>query len=145
MMDFRGHHEQELKREKDKVKRKLFYALLLLATIYIIAIELFHYVEGWDWLDSIYFTTSTITTVGYGDITPQTQLGRMITIPLMLVGIAVGLYAIYAIQDYGKHSLSEMGGIVDGQVESVGRERRRLSDTAKEHFEKHVMGRIKRG
>ena len=41
---------------------------------------LFHWIEGWDWLDSFYFVVITITTIGYGDFTPQTSLGKIITI-----------------------------------------------------------------
>jgi voltage-gated potassium channel len=35
---------------------------------------------------SIYWAISTITTVGYGDITPKTDLGRFIASVIMLMG-----------------------------------------------------------
>jgi voltage-gated potassium channel len=38
---------------------------------------------------SIYWTIVTITTVGYGDITPQTSLGKMIASIIMLCGYAI--------------------------------------------------------
>jgi voltage-gated potassium channel len=98
----------EIKREKERVKRKMLYALALLGIVYVSAIIAFHLTEGWDWLDSVYFTTSTITTVGYGDLVPHTQFGRMFTIPLMLIGIGVGFYVIYALQDYGRHQVEPM-------------------------------------
>lgn len=41
---------------------------------------------------SIYWTIVTITTVGYGDITPQTALGQMISTLVMLTG-----YSIFAV------------------------------------------------
>lgn len=99
-----------------RAKQKIFYALVLLGAIYIIAIELYHYVEGWDWLDAVYFTTATITTVGYGDVVPQTELGKMATIPLMLVGIGVGFYVIFAIQGFGRSRLDAISEQVDRQV-----------------------------
>ena len=89
---------------------------MLLGAIYIIAIELYHYVEGWGWLDSIYFTTATITTVGYGDVVPQTELGKMATIPLMLVGIGVGFYVIFAIQDFGRSRIDTIAGHIDKRI-----------------------------
>lgn len=104
-MNLQEHVEIALKKEKARVKRKLFYAIVLLLTVYIVAIEVYHFTEGWSWEDSIFFATQTITTVGYGDMVPQSYFGRLFTIPLMLVGIAVGLYAVYAIQDYGKSRL----------------------------------------
>lgn len=37
--------------------------------------------------DGLYWIITTITTVGYGDKTPQTPIGKFITIIVMLVGI----------------------------------------------------------
>jgi len=94
MAKVKDYFADELRREKARAKRKIIYALLMLAAVYVVAINIFHYTEQWDWLDSVYFTTATITTVGYGDVVPQTELGKMVTIPLMLVGIGVGFYVI---------------------------------------------------
>jgi len=43
--------------------------------------------EGWSLLDSLYFSVITLTTVGFGDFTPQTDIGKMFTIVYVLVGI----------------------------------------------------------
>jgi len=32
----------------------------------------FHLIEGWSILDSLYAAAQTVTTVGYGDVTPAT-------------------------------------------------------------------------
>ena len=37
-------------------------------------------IEGWDFDDAIYFCIQTVTTVGYGDITPETDEGKLFTI-----------------------------------------------------------------
>ena len=38
---------------------------------------------------SIYWTITTLTTIGYGDITPQSNWGRIYTMIVMLMGVAV--------------------------------------------------------
>ena len=54
----------------------------------------FHYLEGWGWLDSIYFVTITFATIGYGDFVPTTALTKLITIFVGLNGIAILLLLI---------------------------------------------------
>jgi voltage-gated potassium channel len=54
----------------------------------------FRYLEGWSPLDSLYTTVITITTVGYGDFTPQTPAGRIFAIFFGVVAVGVAGYAI---------------------------------------------------
>ena len=49
----------------------------------------YHFVEKIDWLDSFYFTVVTFTTLGYGDISPQTDIGKLFTVVLVLAGVAI--------------------------------------------------------
>ena len=56
----------------------------------------FHALEGWSILESLYVTAQTVTTVGFGDITPKTPFGRTFATVFMLVGVGVVLYALTA-------------------------------------------------
>ena len=56
----------------------------------------FHLIEGWSILDSLYVAAQTVTTVGYGDLTPATRNGRIFSIVFMLAGVGVVLYALTA-------------------------------------------------
>ena len=38
-------------------------------------------------VESVYFSTVTITTLGYGDITPQTEMARILTATESIIGI----------------------------------------------------------
>lgn len=40
-------------------------------------------------LDAVYFAVATMTTVGYGDITPVSQIGRLLAVLMILTGIAL--------------------------------------------------------
>ena len=50
--------------------------------------------EGWSILDSLYATIITITTVGYGDFSPQTTAGKIFAIVFTLGAIGIGGYAL---------------------------------------------------
>jgi voltage-gated potassium channel len=40
-------------------------------------------------LDAFYFSVVTMTTVGFGDVTPISEVGRLLTVLMILTGIAV--------------------------------------------------------
>ena len=54
----------------------------------------YHWVEGWRWLDSLYFCVITLATVGYGDLTPKTDLGKVFTMIYIFIGIGL-LIAVF--------------------------------------------------
>lgn len=67
-----------------------FKALFSLAVVMLILGTFFyHNVEGWGWIDSLYFCVVTLATIGYGDLTPQTVAGKLFTIIYILVGVGV--------------------------------------------------------
>lgn len=49
----------------------------------------YHFVEGLSWLDSYYFCVVTLATVGYGDITPHTNLGKLFTTFYIFIGVGI--------------------------------------------------------
>ena len=64
------------------------FAALVLGTL------VFHVLEGWSILDSLYVTAQTVTTVGFGDLTPRTRGGRVFSIGFMIVSVGIVLYAL---------------------------------------------------
>ncbi|MES1910174.1 MAG: hypothetical protein MHM6MM_002821 [Cercozoa sp. M6MM] len=55
---------------------------------------LFVWTEEWGYFTSIYFTIITMTTVGYGDVSPKTSSGRWVAIFAILVGTLTAAGAI---------------------------------------------------
>lgn len=64
----------------------LFDASTLLIAYFGIGCLFYRLVEGWQIIDSVYFMIVTSTTVGYGDFTPLSALGRLFTCVYALVG-----------------------------------------------------------
>jgi len=46
-------------------------------------------VEGWRVLDALYFSVTTLATVGYGDLTPETDGGKLFTVAYIMVGVGL--------------------------------------------------------
>jgi len=90
---------------KNGLKDPEFEALLFLLVVILFSGTIFyHGVEGWGWLDSLYFSVVTLTTVGYGDLSPHTDIGKIFTMAYLLVGIGilfgfVNLLASHAVEE----------------------------------------------
>ena len=64
--------------------------LILVITIFVSTTG-FHYIEEISWTNSLYLSITTITTVGYGNIAPETDTGRLFAIPVIIVGVSSAL------------------------------------------------------
>ncbi len=54
-------------------------------------------IEGWGSLDALYMTITTLTTVGFQEVHPLSQTGRIFTIFLILFGVGFFLYFLGSI------------------------------------------------
>ncbi len=52
------------------------------------------FLEKWNFMDALYMTAITVTTVGYGEIRPLSSAGRVFTMFLMLGGVSSVLYIL---------------------------------------------------
>lgn len=84
-----------LKGLKDHEFRSLLFFVII---ILLIGTFFYHRIEGWNWLDSFYFSSVTLTTVGYGDLAPHTDAGKIFTIIYIFsgIGVIVGFLAAVA-------------------------------------------------
>lgn len=54
-----------------------------------VGVVFYHIVEKLSYVDSLYFSVITLTTIGYGDIVPKTDAGKLFTTAYVLVGIGI--------------------------------------------------------
>jgi voltage-gated potassium channel len=81
---FRNLFMLDILRDRDS-KPAIFWALgTLLAGTFV-----YHWLEGWNYLDSLYFCVVSLATVGYGDYTPSTPIAKIFTIFYIINGIAI--------------------------------------------------------
>ena len=62
---------------------------IILVSYYAVGGLVYDELEGWPLLDTTYFLTVTVTTVGYGDIVPITVAGKLVATLTALMGVCV--------------------------------------------------------
>ncbi|PIQ67586.1 hypothetical protein COY25_02430 [Candidatus Uhrbacteria bacterium CG_4_10_14_0_2_um_filter_41_7] len=79
-------------------------AILLFVIIMIVGGTLiFMELEHWSFLDALYFTVSTVTTVGYGDFVATQPATKLIAIIYMLLSVPLLLISVGVIADSVYH------------------------------------------
>jgi hypothetical protein len=78
----------------DKFDRKLIVAIALIAFYLAIGTAFYHLAEGWRFVDAFYFTGTTLTTVGYGDLSPTNDFSKIVTVFFMFSGIGIVFYSV---------------------------------------------------
>jgi hypothetical protein len=75
---------------RDMFRQAETRALLLMAiAILVIGVVFYTRVEQWNLLDAVYFCVVTLGTVGYGDITPKTDVGKLFTTVYIIFGLGI--------------------------------------------------------
>ena len=71
---------------------------MLTMSLLLVGTWVFHRVEGWSYLDSFYFSAISLATVGYGDFTPHTAAGKLLTVFYIFAGfgLLVALLTLFA-------------------------------------------------
>ncbi len=104
------------------------FRLPLILTVLIMLIGTLGYmtIDGFPLMDAIYQTGITFTTVGFGEIRPISDLGRIFTITLIIFGFVVFSIAVGIIMEVVKK----------GEFQKIAKERKMLYEIArlKHHF-----------
>jgi len=73
------------------------------------------------WISSFYMSVITVTTVGFGDLTPKSRLGRACAIPWMLLGVVATAFFLQSVSNYigGVHKEKEAESHLRRTAESL--------------------------
>jgi voltage-gated potassium channel len=77
--------------------RRVRPAFVIIGLLVAIGTVFYKFVEHWTWLDALYFSVIALSTVGFGDVTPETRLGKLFTIVYIVVGIGIFFVVINSI------------------------------------------------
>jgi potassium channel subfamily K, other eukaryote len=80
-----------------KGHRKLMILTAFFMSYILLGAVVFSHVEGWGYLDTVYWADVTLLTVGFGDFKPSTHLGRSLLFPYATCGVIVLFLIIYCI------------------------------------------------
>ena len=70
----------------DRASRPIF---IWGGTVLLVGTLAYHWLEGWSYLDALYFCVITLATVGYGDLTPTTPIAKAFTIFYVINGVVI--------------------------------------------------------
>jgi voltage-gated potassium channel len=80
--------------------QRLRYAIVALATILVAGTLGYRFIEGLSFLDSLYMTLITITTVGFKEVSPLSPAGKIFTMVIILGGVGTVFYALIAAMEF---------------------------------------------
>lgn len=66
-----------------------FHLLMVSLSLVVLNSVVMSAAEGWPLLDAAFFSVATMSTVGYGDLTPETVFGKIFTMLFIVAGIGV--------------------------------------------------------
>ena len=63
--------------------------MLAAVTVVVVGTVVYHWLEDWSWVDSLYFSVVTGSTVGFGDLTPTKDSSKLFTVVYIIVAVSI--------------------------------------------------------
>jgi voltage-gated potassium channel len=87
-----------------------FRTLVILVFVTLLTGTIFYRLqEGWSLVDALYFSVTTLTTAGFGDLAPATTIGKLFTVVYIFsgIGLIAGFATTIATETLSRHSNEE--------------------------------------
>ena len=78
----------------------IYIALMLLIVVVMIGVMGFRFLSNYSWVDALYMTVITMTTVGFEEVQPLDEYGKLFTVFLISTSVAIFAYSVSVITEY---------------------------------------------
>lgn len=83
-------HDQRSARLRADAEQYAYRILAVAAAVLLtLGTVVYRLLEDWSWVDSFYFSSIAVTTVGFGDLVPTTDAAKLFTVFYVFSGIAI--------------------------------------------------------
>ncbi len=91
-------------------RSKIYIALILLILVFLVGVIGFRFFSDYSWVEAIYMTIITVSTVGFGEVKPLDDGDRIFTVFLIIASVIIVAYSISIITDYifSKNNFQEL-------------------------------------
>ncbi len=80
--------------------KKIYLAFVLLVTVLIIGVLGFRFFSNYSWVDALYMTVITVSTVGFGEVAPLDQASKLFTVFMIITSVVIFAYSVSVITEY---------------------------------------------
>lgn len=92
------------------LRTKIYLAIILLISLMSAGVVGYKILSNYSWLDAFYMTVITVTTVGFGEVSPLNDASKIFTVFLILASIIILGYALSVITEFilSKNNFEEL-------------------------------------
>lgn len=80
--------------------KKIYLAFILLMVVLITGVFGFRFLSDYTWVDALYMTVITISTVGFGEVAPLGDAAKLFTVFLIIMSVVIFAYSVSVITEY---------------------------------------------
>lgn len=81
-------------------KSRIAIALILMTLTFFFGVIGYRFISDFSWIEAVYMTIITVTTVGFSEVKPLTPSGQIFTVFLIIISVFIFGYAISVVSEY---------------------------------------------
>ncbi|WP_378185320.1 potassium channel family protein [Aquimarina sp. W85] len=81
-------------------KSRIYIAITLLIVVVVVGVVGFRFFSNYSWVDALYMTVITMSTVGFGEVQPLDATAKLFTVFLIATSVTIFAYAVSVITEY---------------------------------------------